>query len=831
MMYEPVPLVRHFSQVPRSDDDSDEQELRSIWSGRKRIGWKELEEEFRCIILAEAGAGKSFEMEARARISEEKGRAAFFIRIEDIENGFETAFEVGSGSAFESWLNSTEEAWFFLDSIDEARLENPRDFEKAIKRFAARIKPAHHRARVFISGRPYAWRARSDRILLERLLLFKKPASDEKSAAEPSEQESALRVYLLDPLDESAVRIYAEHRKTPEIDRLIVELQHANLMPIAARPFDLEGILAKWKAEQTLDGRLNLLQHNIDLRLNEIDPDRAHRQPLSQEKARHGARLLAAAVILTGKPGIRVPDSTQVDTGIDAKSILEDWEPAAVKALLERGIFNDALYGMVRFRHREVPELLAAEWFSHQLKDGKSRHATESLFFRVQYGHQVITPRLRPILPWLILFDDEIRCKAIGIAPEVAVEGGDASHLPFAERRALLDDIVRRIVEDEDDRSVRDNSAIARIAQPDLADDVLCLINDHQDNDEAIFFLGRLVWQSEMTACVPALSQIAANPVRGIFARIAAARAVMTCGDGDQKGKLWGQLNSLRKRLPRRLLAEIVENADPDMASVDFLLASMDKLEALERFQATGLGQALRRFVERLPIHDATGVSGSLAELVGGLNKFLDREPHIDRGECRVSEEFAWLLDPAIHAVERLVSVRSEAAFLPEALAIMLEVPVAHHWRDEDFDRHKSHLRELVPSWKELNDALFWRCVEEARDRQETKKAERLIDVSPVQWLGHYWTFATDRFDDVLDFTETRDFLDDKLVALSLAHWLFVQAGKRENWRSGLERAVKGNSALQERLDSLLNPAIPQSELDWKERERPDARRSAKRKR
>lgn len=57
----------------------------------------------------------------------------FFIRIEDIEDGFEAAFEVGSVHAFESWLDFQEEAWIFLDSADEARLENPRAFEKAIK--------------------------------------------------------------------------------------------------------------------------------------------------------------------------------------------------------------------------------------------------------------------------------------------------------------------------------------------------------------------------------------------------------------------------------------------------------------------------------------------------------------------------------------------------------------------------------------------------------------------------------------------------------------------------------------------------------------------------
>ena len=167
-----------------------------------------------------------------------QGRAAFFIRIEDIEDDFEIAFEVGSANAFESWLNAHEEAWFFLDSIDEARLKDPRTFEKAIKRFAARIKPAFQRAHVFISSRLYAWRAHSGQDLVEQHLPFKKPQLQDTAAGEPDEQESALCVYQLDPLSEKDIRLFARYRNTPEIDRLIVELQRANLMSMAERPFD-----------------------------------------------------------------------------------------------------------------------------------------------------------------------------------------------------------------------------------------------------------------------------------------------------------------------------------------------------------------------------------------------------------------------------------------------------------------------------------------------------------------------------------------------------------------------------------------------------------------
>ena len=150
--------------------------------------------------------------------------------------------------------------------------------------------------------------------------------------------------------------------------------------------------------------------------------------------------------MLTGQAGLNVPDAVPLKHDIEAESVLADWDPKDVRALLERGIFNDIIYGAVRFRHRDVRELLAAEWFDGLLKSGNSRNSVEALFFREQYDEKIVTPRLRPILPWLILLDDEIRRRALEIYPEIAVEGGDPSRLPLMERQRILADIVHRIV-------------------------------------------------------------------------------------------------------------------------------------------------------------------------------------------------------------------------------------------------------------------------------------------------------------------------------------------------------------------------------------------------
>ena len=224
--------------------------------------------------MAEAGAGKTFEMQARARYVEAKGHYSFFIRIEDIENDFEKSFEVGNADSFEQWLGSQNDAWFYLDSVDEARLENPTTFRRAIRRFSGAIKNAQHRAHVCISSRPYAWRPRSDRQLLEQFLPLPKQrveatGKDLQTTDTPKPQE-AMDVFLLQPLDEKDIRQFAQHLVRPkDLERLIHDLERKDLLALAGRPFDLEGILDKWASDQTLGSRRNLLRHNVTMRLKE----------------------------------------------------------------------------------------------------------------------------------------------------------------------------------------------------------------------------------------------------------------------------------------------------------------------------------------------------------------------------------------------------------------------------------------------------------------------------------------------------------------------------------------------------------------------------------
>ncbi|MBY6044402.1 hypothetical protein KUV58_10275 [Phaeobacter italicus] len=846
-----VPLDRTFSPLHATDKDAEEHNSIAFVGMRTPIGWDTVESNHRSVILAGAGIGKTHEMWKRAELKRKLGAAAFFIRIEDIIDDFELAFEVGDTDDFDAWMASSDEAWFYLDSIDEARLDDPRAFEKAIRRFARRIKSAQHRAQVIISSRPYAWRSHTDYVMVKKHLPYAKPTNDvaqigdedepsdgvRHRVGETSTSDDGLSVFVLNDLTETEMLIFAEARGVDNAYRLVQDIKRRNLTAVAARPFDLEIMIEKWKEDGKLGSRFDFLNFGISKRLSESNPDRDKKQPLNREMARAGARSLAAAVVLSGKSGIRIPDEHPRQDGVDAAAVLGDWHPNDVHALLERGIFDDVIYGKVRFRHREVRELLAAEWFAEHLKMATSRRVVEAVIFREKYGHKFIAPRLRPLLPWLILLDDRARQRAVSLSPEIVVEGGDVSRLPVDERKRLLHEIVARIAADTGSRSAGGNDAIARIAEPDLSNDVLELIEQNRENDSALFYLGRLVWQGEMTDCVGPLAEIAIDLRRGPYARIAALRAVATAGSKEDFDTIWDRIVAESESIDRRLAAEIVSGAASNHASVERLLATIERLAPYERFQATGLSDALHRFVDGFDIKNAEGQS-ELVRLMKGLNCILGRAPRLEGGRERISRNQSWLISVAAHAVERLVGVRSMHALEDEAVAILHKVSAVRSGHDVDLGEHAERLETSVPDWPELNDSIFWAAIAAERAHREATGDPRVTDPFSALFNG-FCRYEGGDFERVLAFIPNRANDDDKLVAVTLAYRLVRESERPDECLAKLRDKVEAMPELADHLEGMINwkPSKQQRareeryEKVRRERERRDAEAAERRRR
>jgi hypothetical protein len=376
-----------------------------------------------------------------------------------------------------------------------------------------------------------------------------------------------------------------------------------------------------------------------------------------------------------------------------------------------------------------------------------------------------------------------------------------------------------------------DNTAIERIAAPDLGADALALLERFGGDDDVVFFIGRLAWQGEMRECLPTLETIARDPERGRYARIASARAIMTLGDEAQKDRLWAIIAGQAGPIDRRVLAELVEWADPTSRSVALLIASIERLPPHERFEATGLSEAIHRLIDRLPLMADAAPEHPLAQLVAGLDGFLDREPHIERGECHVSKAFVWLMGPALHAVDRLVKSRSAAALQPDALAILRKVPAVRFWRSDDGTDFKTALGANVPRWQELNDTLYWTSVAERRVHLAAK-GKRMVDDWQIAFMDPFWRFEAEDFERCLGWVHDKEALDDRLVALSRCLALFVTHDRCANWLEQMRGVTAGQpeleAALAARIDPRPSPAVRKMEADNRRWERTRRTREAK---
>lgn len=827
-----VQLGRTFHELSKYASEDDSIDVGHAFQVCGRLSWGDLVNEYRLVILAEAGSGKTAEIRSIAQALRSEGKPAFFLRLENIPRDFEFAFEVGSYPEFCAWLKGNEEGWLLLDSVDEARLRNPRDFELAITKFGAVVGTAKDRAHIIITGRTTAWRPKTDLMHCLAHLPYAAPITvqetqEKQEEAEPDEFEDTIqtetrgkgndgapgfKIVTLSDLGAEQIALFIAARGVTNTKAFLDAVERADAWSFTTRPQDLEDLTAFWLANGRIGSRLEIMRNSIERRLSERDQGRAEVRPLAMERAREGAMLLAAATTLSKDPTIRVPDGADNTKGLPVKSVLPDWDEAQQLALLGRPIFDEAIYGAVRFHHRSVREYLAAEWFAKLLARETSRRSIEAMFFREQYGTLIITPTLRPILPWLVLLDDKIRERIKQIAPEIALEGGDPTQLPIADRRQILRDVCAQVAAGTSSRSIHDYAAVQRFANADLTDDIRALIKSHASNDDLSSFLLRMVWLGQLKGALPEVLEIALSSGAEEYSRQNAFRALKAIASEADQRRVRHKFVLEENELNRTLLAELAEDLAPSLENLEWLLRAVAKSQPKERFGVDGLGEQLKSFVQRAPLD-------VVHALAVGLLPMLSQPPVIERRSSDVSQRFEWLLPSAAKAVERLISARHPSAFEPACFTIMRMLSGARAYQSDEISDEKTNFAELVSSWPELNRAFFWFEVRRIRERT-MQKGERLTDFWHASIFGTFWAFGESDFDYVSAEIANQNEQDNKLVALSLAFDLYRRFGRPRAWREKLKKLVAGHDELVARLNMLLKPPAQPGHRRWKAQDR-----------
>lgn len=378
-----IELNRSF--VPIKKDEEVDLEIGRYWG--KQIGgwldWGDLMNKQRVIILAEASSGKSIEFREQAnKLKNKVKKVAFFISIEELaDEGFEQSLNPGDVSLFENWKHGFDEGYFFLDSLDEARL-NRKSFEKALKKFAQALSQSLPRCRVFISCRVTDWKGVEDYLLIKQLLplpdhdnlpkpeadpetaliapLFKDRGTNKQDEEKKISIDDEIAIVRLTPLSNDQQRILALEHGIEEVAEFCKAIWQQGLENLAERPGDLLELAAYWKNYQKFGSLSEMTEHAVNQKLTELDSHRPDNAVLNLKKAREGAERIAAALTLGKIFTLQAPDSSFTPDVLDPRKLLPAWTDAEHNALLRRGIFAPATYGRVRFHHRSTQEYLTA---------------------------------------------------------------------------------------------------------------------------------------------------------------------------------------------------------------------------------------------------------------------------------------------------------------------------------------------------------------------------------------------------------------------------------------------------------------------------------------
>ncbi|MDB6028003.1 MAG: hypothetical protein JWM68_4226, partial [Verrucomicrobiales bacterium] len=408
--------------------------------------WEELLKQNRAIILGEAGSGKSWELRERTRLLNERGEFAFFIRLDQlVDRQLQDLFDQEDASRFVRWKQSGKAAYFFLDSVDEAKFRKISDFHATLNRFRIDVGPELiFRAKLYLSSRISEWKPLTDGFEFQRLFPIVPFAKRNKEgqSTEIQRPKDNFSIVQLEPLDRKQVERFASANKVDNVQAFVRAIDKAFAWEFARRPLDVADLINFWKANGRVGSLTELIRFDL---LSKLSPREGRDEfPLSEAEAREGAEWLGAASVFSRKFSFDVPDDNPASIdSLNLRACLPPhWRDDQIRALLNRAIFDGAVYGQFRFHHRRVGEYLAAMWITNRLEKGCPHYVLEDLLVEIVRGRKVLRPSLRPIAAWLCCgnkpFNQFVRTLVLETHPNIHLLYGDPSALSLDYRRQVL---------------------------------------------------------------------------------------------------------------------------------------------------------------------------------------------------------------------------------------------------------------------------------------------------------------------------------------------------------------------------------------------------------
>ena len=793
-----IDLDRSFNLIPTCEND--DRDLSSFYStgATKGVRWEHLLKLSRVIILAEAGAGKTAEIKNKSQQLKQDGQCSFFLRLEDLKDNFENAFLVGDIVTFEEWAKSQEQAYFFLDSVDESKISNERDFQKALRCFEKKIRAIKNRTNIYMTSRGSAWRPATDLKLVNDLF-------HTNSQKQPH---NTFEVYSFTELSHTQITTFAETKGVCDIENFVNQLKTSEAEVFAKRPLDLIDLIIYWQKNCKIGSRLELIQTSIDGKLEKVELGRDP-STLSFLSLKQGAIELAAALTFCKSSHIAIPDNTIEIDALSAKRILDTWTVDEVSTLLCRPIFESSLYGAVRFTHRLIREYLTSLWvYERVTTNALSQTDLRTLFYNHIYDVEVPVLTLKPVLAWYVLLDQCFAKTAMDISPEIFIEGGDAAKITIEQRENLLTKFCKMYGEKDQCYISFDANAIKRFSNSSLGPRITELLDKYYSYKELRQILLQMALSEKMHECLAIAIRISKDNEMDPLSKTLSIRLIDEVTDFEFKVAHAKELLNEAPIGNIKIAAVIIAEVG-NLVPFPLLMKSIAKLDVQAGDYHTNIQYSIEKFVDNLSYETAI-------EAVDYFYELIDSKPYSKDRESLVSEKYEWLFD-CMQLLLQKVLLRKDTRDLNYKVLELISRAEIHHTHNYD-SKHHIELAAITPKWQALNSRLFWHDVniERAKLLERDQQLNRWYQARRYQ---NFWYFNTDYLDTAIEWINTKNLTDDRFVALTLAWDLVKKNGNTTEDNANLDMAARTLEGANELLHHFRNPEKSDWEIENEQRQ------------
>lgn len=831
-MSEYIPLSRYFR--PISADEAEylsQREMAHAFGKSIEQGWEIVLAARRAVVLAEGGNGKTEEFRQQVRKLKDGGHFAVFVPVEDLDNAsLEDALDVSDEALFTTWKGSDQAGYFFLDSVDEARLTQ-KSFARCVRNLQKAIHGHAERARIVISCRWSDWDRKADPHLLnEKLALVTHPPREEStreevlvsllevrggdndSTAAATTNVHEFQTFILEELDAEQRAAFIQAKGVKNAAAFSRELDRNGLLPLAGRPKDLLDFVDYWhNHNERLGSRVEMLRFVTHMRLRE---DRQHHpgiQDVSLDELRLGAARIAAAMILGKTFYVRVgpADGSGEAEWLDPVALLPEWSQPKIGALLRRGLFTPASLGRTKFHHREAMEYLSAVWFKHLLDNGCPRSVIRDQIIVSLYGQETIIPSLRATAAWLAVLDEAFQKDIIAREPLILIQHGDPGSLSISGRKDLLRTYATLHAQHRISNDQLDGTRLWMFADSGLENTILEIWPDHYEYDLRGDLI-RLVTSGKLRGCLPAVRQLLDAPCANHHQGPWALECMIELQDDEAVRTFAERYMATYREMTTSYQTRFARLLYPQFLTLDQLFEVIENSQRPAKGRIEGFGYEIRELWKRCPEQDKPGFALRMATLA--------LQPPYATDYHRISARYRFLAR-YIEPVCRGLLQRDPIDNPTDELIRCLIVYQRNDRQGDGFDRNEEPLNQIVANRPRTKRALLWA---EAHDAREDAKPGRAI-VAVWQLHSIFRLLADFDADDATWlFTDLEDELrhpDDRKIALS-ALWKLAQQNRLPDV-ARIEGVIAGDGPLQEYWAELQTP--PPEDLDVKRLEKRNA--------